>query len=197
MIRARQHVDDLSLGPAAAIHARAPRRRAIAVQHLVHLRLAQEEVGAAIVGNEKAVAVGMPLHRAGDEVELRGDAKLALAVHQQLAVALHRGDASQERVARALVDRHRPRELGRRHRHARRFQRLENGHARGQQLRIDVVAAAHSMRGDSRSSLVRESLPRRRNGLGRIRASAALARHRILRHRDFAARDFRGMGGFL
>jgi hypothetical protein len=60
------------------------------VQHLVHLRLAEEEIGAAVVRDEEAVAVRMPLHGAGDEIELRGDAELALAIDEELAIALHR-----------------------------------------------------------------------------------------------------------
>ena len=36
-VRALQHVDDLPFGPAAPVDAGAPRGRAIAVQHLVHL----------------------------------------------------------------------------------------------------------------------------------------------------------------
>ena len=77
---------------------------AVAVQHLVHLARAEEDVGAAVLGNEEAEAVRMALDDAGDEVELGDDAELALAVDQQLAVALHRGEAAVERLAGAPVD---------------------------------------------------------------------------------------------
>ena len=84
-IGALEHVDDLALGPAAAIDADAARRRAVAVQHLVHLARAEEQIGAAVVGDEEAEAVGMSLHGAGDEGELGGDAELALAVQHAAA----------------------------------------------------------------------------------------------------------------
>ena len=50
-IGAREHFDDRALGAAAAIDADARDRRAVAVQHLVHLARAEEEVVAAVVGN--------------------------------------------------------------------------------------------------------------------------------------------------
>ena len=76
-----------------------PRRgHAIAVQHLVHLARRQEQIVAAVVGNEKSETVGMALHRAGHEVELGDDAELALAIDEQLAVALERRHAGIEHV---------------------------------------------------------------------------------------------------
>ena len=91
-----------------------PERRAVARSPWSTLCISartQEEIGAAVVGNEKAESVGMSLHGSGDEIELGDDAELALAVHQQLAVALHRLDAAEERDASALVDVHLPREI--------------------------------------------------------------------------------------
>ncbi len=163
-VRAFEHVDDLAFGPAAPVGADAPDRRAIAVQHLVHLARAQENVGRAIVRHEKAEAVGVALHGAGDEVELRHHAQLALAIHEQLAVALHRVDAAEERVACALVDGEETHELGGRQRHARALQRVEDRAARGQQRRIDVVAAA------ARRALERRIRGRRARAARRARA---------------------------
>ena len=141
-VGARQHVDDLALRPAAPVGAGAARRGAVAVQDLVHLGRTEEEIRASVVRNEKPEPVRMPLHGAGDEVELRRDAELALAIHQQLAVATHRIDAAHERVARAARDRHRARELGGRQRNAGLLQRIENRDPRRQQRGIDVVAPA-------------------------------------------------------
>jgi hypothetical protein len=76
------------------------------MEHLVHFRGAEEQVGAAVVRDEEAEAVGVTLDGPADEVELGGDAELALAIHQELAVALHRVDAAEERVAGTLVDGH-------------------------------------------------------------------------------------------
>ena len=59
----------------------------------------KEQVGAAVVGDEKAEAVGMALHRAGDQIELGDDAKLALAIGHELTVAFHRREAPIERLA--------------------------------------------------------------------------------------------------
>ena len=154
-VGAHEHVDDLALGPPAAIGADAARGRAVAVQHLVHLARIEEEVRAAVVGHEKSEAVRMALHGAGDEVELRDDAELALAVREQLAVALHRVDAAEERIARAPVDGHRARELRGRQRHARLTQRGEDRGARGQQ-RADRASRA----------IDRASVQRREGGRG-------------------------------
>ena len=89
--------------------ARGGRRRvlragAVAVQHLVHLARRQEQVIAARVGNQEAEAVRVALDRPGHEVELGGDAELALAVDQDLAVALEDGDAVVKGAALLLSD---------------------------------------------------------------------------------------------
>ena len=136
-----EHFDDLALGPSAAIHSAHAHDRAVSVQHLVHFARVQEVVVAAVLGNEEAEAVGMPLHDANDEIELGDDAQFALAVGEQLAVALHRGEPAGEGFARDRRDVELALELGRRHRNARGFQRVEDGFARRQQSRIDVAAA--------------------------------------------------------
>ncbi len=139
-VRALEHLDDLALGPAAPVGARAARGRAVAVQHLVHFARIEEEIGAAVVRDQEAEAVGMALDAAADEVELGGDAQLALAVQQQLAVALHRFDAAEERVAGPPIDRHRAREFRGGKRYAV-LQRFQDRDARREQRRIDVVTA--------------------------------------------------------
>ena len=143
-VGALQHVDDLALGAAAAVDAGPAHRRAVAVQRLVQLARAEEDVGAAVLGNEEAVAVRMALDDAGDEVELGDDAELALAVDQQLAVALHRGEAPVERLEGAPVDGEVAGEVLRRQRYPRLLQRLEDRHAGGQQPGVDVAAPARA-----------------------------------------------------
>src|SRR5207248_7104550 len=91
------------------------------------LRRSEKDVGAAVVGNEKAEAVGVALNRSGDEIELGGDAERALAIGHELTVALHRCDASQERFALlGSVDAQRDGELVGAHGHAMLAQLLDD-----------------------------------------------------------------------
>ncbi len=128
-VGALEDVDDLSLGSAATVDAGLAHGDAIAVQRLVHLARIEEDVGAAVLGHQEAVAVRMTLHDAGDEIELGDDAKLALAVHQQLAVALHRRKPAGKGFARAAIDRHRPHQFVGGQGHAGVGQGFEDGHA--------------------------------------------------------------------
>ncbi len=98
-VGAREHVDDRAFGPAAAVNAGRPHRDAIAVQGPAHLCGRQEDVGATIVGHEKAIAIWMALHRSADQVELGDDTQRSLAIGHQLTVALHRCESSRERFA--------------------------------------------------------------------------------------------------
>ena len=140
-IGALQHLDDLAFRPAAAIGAGLAQRRAVAVQHLVHFARAQEIVVAAFVRDEEPEAVGMALHGADDEVELGDDAQFALAVGEQLAVALHRRQPAVERLARDGADGEFALEVGGRQRRAGIAQRGQDRFARRQQRRIDVAGA--------------------------------------------------------
>ncbi len=133
---ALEHVDDLPLRAAAAIHAGDARGGTIAVQQLVHLLRRKKEIGAAVVRPQEAIAVRMPLDRAAHEIELGEHAKLALAIHQELAVALHCPDAAGKGLAGALLDVERTREL--RFGHRRALQRVEDGAARRDELWLDV-----------------------------------------------------------
>ena len=100
---------------------------AIAVQHLVHLARRQEEIVAAGIGNQETEPVRMALDRAGDEIELGDDAKLALAVDEQLAVALERGDACVEAVLLLAAHAESRRDLGGRERRARLAEFAQDG----------------------------------------------------------------------
>ncbi len=198
---AHENVDDLAFRPAAPIGAGATSRRAVAVENLVHLARPQEQVRAAVVGDEKSEPVGVTLHGSRDEVELGDDAQLAFAVHQQLTVALHRGDAAEEGVARALVDDHCAGELGGRQRDPGVLQRVEDRVARRQQIGIDVAARTGSALGrrlrSERSGAARHAriLPRDnevlRRGSGRFGARAR-ACGRLRRRRRFGLRRLGG-----
>ena len=122
---------------------------AVAVQRLVHLALGQHDVGRAVVGLEEAEAVRVTLQDAGDEVELGRDEQLALAVDDDLAVALHRREAAGERFARAGVDGERLLDLGGGLRHAGVAQRRQDRGAGGHELGVEVAArvAGGSFRG--------------------------------------------------
>ena len=127
------------------------------MQHLVHLARRQEQVVAAVIGNEESEAVGMALDRAGDEIELGDDAKLALAIDEQLAVALERGDACIEEVLLLAAHAEARRDLGGREGRARLAElaqdgfrtraRLENGAGALARLGVRGGVAARRRRG--------------------------------------------------
>ena len=90
-VGAFEDVDDRAFGAAAAVDTDALGGDAIAVQRLVHLARAEEQIVAAGVGNEKAEAIRMTLDLAGDDVELGDDADFALAIDEHVAGAFERG----------------------------------------------------------------------------------------------------------
>jgi hypothetical protein len=139
-IRARQH-STISPSGAAPVDADRPSRRAIAVQRLVHLARRQEEVGAAGVGHEEAEAVGMALHGAGDEVELRGEQSSPLRFCEHVAAAHELVDARGERLALALRRRRRRVREARRAAAARRRRAARRGFRCGRQRSRDRRAA--------------------------------------------------------
>ncbi|TXT23688.1 MAG: hypothetical protein FD134_2005, partial [Gallionellaceae bacterium] len=89
----------MRFAPPLSVHAGHPRHHGIAVQHLVHFLGAQHQVGAAIVRDQEAEAVGMPLHLALDEIQLVHHANRLLAVAHDLAVALHGAQAARKQLA--------------------------------------------------------------------------------------------------
>src|SRR5262249_8311862 len=76
--------------------------------------------------DQEAVSVRMALHFPRDEVELGRDKKRALAVAQDLAVALHRGNAPRKRDAILPPDADPPLQLAVGERHARLRERFKN-----------------------------------------------------------------------
>ena len=141
VIHAFDHLDDLAFGTAAPVGAGLAHGHAVAVQRLVHLARAQEIVFAAGVRHEEAEAVRVALHLADREVELGDDAQLTLAVGEELAVALHRGQAAVKGVARNVPHVQRAFEFGRRHRYAGVLQVGEDRFPRRQQGGVDVAGA--------------------------------------------------------
>jgi len=67
------------------------------VHHLLHLARRQEQVATAVVGQQEAEAVTVPGHLAGDQVDAADQHQSALAVLQDLAVALHRREPPSHR----------------------------------------------------------------------------------------------------
>ena len=95
-VGAGQHINDDPFGAATPIDTDLARRRAIAMQRLVHFLRRKEQIRAAVVGHQKAVTVGVSLHRSGYEIELGDDAELTLAIGHQLPIAFHRSEAAEE-----------------------------------------------------------------------------------------------------
>src|SRR5262249_7307658 len=124
-VDALDYLDDFPLGASALVHARLAHHDAVAVQHLAHFVRAEIEI-LALVGNDEAVSIGMPFDAAGDEMELRRDQDRALAVAQDLRLALHRGNAALEGFALVARDRQALGEFGIAHRHARFGERLQD-----------------------------------------------------------------------
>ena len=104
LVGALQHFDDGALAPAAAIQPRHAREHGVAVQGLVHLLGAEEEVLGAVLGLEEAEAVRVPHDLALDEARLVGDEDGAAAVAHHLAFALHGRQAPAEGFALFRLD---------------------------------------------------------------------------------------------
>ncbi|MDT4818582.1 hypothetical protein FQZ97_516800 [compost metagenome] len=132
--------DDLHDGAfrLASVFARGLHQHAIAVQHLEHFARRQEQVGPAVVAQQKAEAVAMTQHLAGDEVQFGGEQQHALAIGHQLPVALHRAQPALEPHHRCrALDAHALGQLHRRQRRARGTQRFQDGFTR-RYIRVEV-----------------------------------------------------------
>src|SRR5215831_19721768 len=97
-IGAGENIDDGALRTSATIHTDASRSDAVAVQRLAHFAWGEEKISTAVVGDDKAVAIGMTLHGSRHEIELGHDAQPALAVGEKLSVAFHRCESRGERL---------------------------------------------------------------------------------------------------
>ncbi|KCB33243.1 hypothetical protein L543_1089 [Bordetella hinzii L60] len=131
------HLDDGALGLAPVL-ARGLDQHAVAVQHLEHLARRQEDVRAAVIAHQETEAVAMALHAPGDKVQLGGQQQHALAVGQQLAIALHGGQPPLEtHHGRFALDAHALGQLGGRQRRAGGAQGIQDLFAR-RDVRIEV-----------------------------------------------------------
>ncbi len=103
-VRPLGHLDNPTLRPPLAVDTGHPDERPVAMQHLAHLVLVEKDVGAAVIGNQETVAIGVPLHFAGRQAgPLRQDVG-PLAVAHQLAFALHRTQPALEHLTLAAGD---------------------------------------------------------------------------------------------
>ena len=89
-------LDDPAFAAAPAVDPRRPHEHGVPVHHLAHLARGEIQVCAAVVGDHESVPVRMRLHPSADYVDLAGDENRALAVAQDLALALHRPEATGE-----------------------------------------------------------------------------------------------------
>ena len=125
-IRALDDVDDRAFGTSALVDADHAHRCAVTVQCLVHFLGPEKHVRSAVVGDQKAESVGVPLNLARDQIELGDDAELPLAVGHQLTFARHRCQTTFESIALGGPDdAERNCELVRAHRHAALAQHIE------------------------------------------------------------------------
>src|SRR5262249_11132214 len=124
------YLDDLPLGAAAVVDAGFADHDTIAVQHLLHLVRAEVQI-LAFVRHDEAIALRVPLDAACDEARLLRHQDRALAVAQDLRLALHRGEPPLEGFALVARDREALRELGVGERHAGLGERLQDQLAAG------------------------------------------------------------------
>ena len=97
------HFDNRRLAPPLAIDAGHAHQRPVPMQHLGHLLGIEKKIVAAIVRDEEAIAVRMPLDPPGNEAgAFRQDVR-PLAVAHQLRLALHRRQTAHEWLALGLA----------------------------------------------------------------------------------------------
>ncbi len=96
-------LDDAAFGAAARVGAGPTHQDPVAMHDFLHLAGRQEDVAAAVVGNQEPEAVTMAGDLAGDQVDAADRHQPALAVLQDLAVALHRGQAAAQRDDRFRI----------------------------------------------------------------------------------------------
>ncbi len=117
----------------------------------MHLVRPQKHVGAAVVAQQKAEAVRMALHLAGNQIELGDDTDRIATIAHDLAVALHGGQPALEPFAFAVGDAEQFFKLGIADRHALRVERLEYHFPA--RYRLVVIARSRAREMDRRCEL--------------------------------------------
>ena len=110
-IGALGNLDDIALRASPSINADNARQHTVTVHDLAHLPLIEEQVGTAIIRQQETIAIWMPLHLAGDQTGFLRQDVIALAVTQDLALALHGTKPAQEDIPLVLADVERTDEL--------------------------------------------------------------------------------------
>ncbi|MNC22364.1 hypothetical protein D3C75_703630 [compost metagenome] len=88
-VGALEHLDQRAFAPATPVETGNPRQRTVAVEHQAHLRRTEEQVVAAVVGNQEAETVAMAADAPADQVQLVHRGIGAATGIDQLAIALH------------------------------------------------------------------------------------------------------------
>jgi len=102
------------------------------VKDLAHLVGPEEDISALLVGDHKAVALGMALHRTADEIRLGRQQVGATPVAHNLPVTLHCEHATFKELHLYRLDVQGGREIGKRHGDAAVCQRLDDELPTGQ-----------------------------------------------------------------
>ena len=116
-LRVDYDLDHRALPAAARVDVFQARQHAVAVQHLAHLTVVQEQVAAAVVRDDEAVTVGVADHPPGDERHLARQRVAPLAVLQHQAAVAHARQTPGQRIrGGAAFDVKMRADFGRRHR---------------------------------------------------------------------------------
>src|SRR5690606_29450494 len=89
LVGTADHLDDRALPTSTTIEPGNPRQTAVAVEDQAHLRGAEKEVVALVVGNEETEAIAMTADAPADQIQLVHRGIGAAPGVDQLAVALH------------------------------------------------------------------------------------------------------------
>ena len=96
LVAALEHLDHYRLALAATRRRALAAEHSVAVQHLLHLGRAEEQVAGGIVRHQETEAVGMALHPTADQVHLGRQSEGAAPIGDHLAFALHGCEAARE-----------------------------------------------------------------------------------------------------
>src|SRR5690606_26740656 len=92
------HLDDGAFSAPTAVEPGNPSQSTVTIEYQTHLRRAQEQVIAAIIGDQKTEAVAMTADTTADQVKLVHRGIGAAPGIDQLTVAFHRTQAAPQRL---------------------------------------------------------------------------------------------------